>query len=132
MSCEQVLTLLGLAKRAGRVCAGEDMTREAVADHKARLLLLAADAGDAVCRRAERMRTDKLPLVRLSAGKEALGAALGRESCAVCAVTDLGFAARMAALLAQQDETIAPVAAELERRQAKALRRKKEKPRRKH
>lgn len=132
MSCEQALTLLGLAKRAGRVSAGEDMTREAVADHKARLLLLAADAGEAVCRRAERMRTDKLPLVQLTADKAVLGAALGRESCAVCAVTDLGFAARMAALLAQEDESFAAAVAELERRQAKALRRKKEKPRRKH
>lgn len=130
MSCE-ALRLLGLALRASRVCAGEDLCREAVAGHKARLLLLAGDAGESVRRRAEHLSGPKLPLITLEQGKEELGAALGRTSCALCAVTDLGFACRIADLLAREREELAPAAEELRQRQEKLLRRKKEKPRRK-
>lgn len=127
----EALRLLGLALRAGRVTAGEDLCREAVTAHKARLLLLASDAGENTRRRFGRLATEKLPLVPLEQDKAALGAALGRDTCAVCAVTDLGFASRIAALLAAERPELAPCAEALERRQAKALRRKKEKPRRK-
>lgn len=127
----EALRLLGLALRAGRVTAGEDLCREAVTAHKARLLLLASDAGENTRRRFGRLATEKLPLISLEQDKSALGAALGRDTCAVCAVTDLGFASRIAALLAEADPELAPCAEALERRQAKALRRKKEKPRRK-
>lgn len=130
MSCE-ALRLLGLARKASRVSAGEDLCREAVAGHKARLLLLSSDAGESVQRRAVRLSSPKLPLITLEQGKEELGQALGRSSCALCAVTDLGFAVRIAALLAQDREELSPAAQELQRRQDKILRRKKEKPRRK-
>jgi ribosomal protein L7Ae-like RNA K-turn-binding protein len=126
------LRLLGLALRAGRVAQGEDMTREAVSGHKARLLLLSSDAGESIQRRSEHLSSEKLPLIRLTSTKAELGRALGRDSCAVCALTDLGFAQRIAALLAQDDPALAEAAQLLQRRQEKILRRKKEKPRKKH
>lgn len=122
------LSLLGLALRASRLSVGEDQCREAVGAHRARLLLLASDAGEHTRRRFRLLRTEKLPLVELTQSKAELGAALGRESCAVCAVTDLGLASRMAALLAAERPELSPVREALERRQAKLLRRKKEKP----
>jgi len=125
------LRLLGLALRSGRVSTGEDQSREAVTAHKARLLLLSSDAGESTRRRFERLATKKLPLLPLEQDKAALGAALGRESCAVCAVTDLGFASRIALLLARERPELEPFAQALSQRQAKALRRKKEKPRKK-
>lgn len=123
------LRLLGLARRAARLAQGEDMSREAVAAHKARLLLLSSDAGESTRRRFQGLRTEKLPLIELEQSKAELGAALGRESCAVCAVTDLGLASSIAQRLAQERPELLPSAQALEQRQAKAQRRKKEKPR---
>lgn len=124
----EALRLLGLALRASRLAVGEDMSREAVNAHKARLLLLSSDAGENTRRRFQNLRTEKLPLLELEQSKAALGAALGRESCAVCAVTDLGLASRVAALFAAERAELAPYAEALAARQAKAQRRKKEKP----
>ncbi len=127
----EILRLLGLSRRAGRLAQGEDMTQEAVSGHKARLLLLSADAGPGTVRKARNLAGDRLPLAQLSEDKSQLGAALGRDTCAVCAVTDLGFAAKLAALIAAEQSDFAPAAEALARKQAKAARRKKEKPRKK-
>ena len=126
-----VLQLMGLAKRAGRLALGEDMVAEAIQNHKARLILLAADTGEATLRRTQKRAGDRVPVLQIAADKAEMGGALGRESCAVCALTDLGLASKTATALATEDRAFAPVAEELERKQAKMLRRKKEKPRKK-
>lgn len=126
-----VLQLVGLAKRAGRLALGEDLVEESIRDHKARVILLASDAGEGTVRRTQKKAGDRVPVLRIAADKATLGGALGRESCAVCALTDLGFASKAAAALAAEDSAFAPVAEELARKQAKMLRRKKEKPRKK-
>lgn len=126
-----LLRLLGLSKRAGRLAQGEDMTTEAVQNHKARLLLLASDAAPGTVRRAHTLAGERLPVAVLPCDKAALGSALGRDTCAVCALTDMGLASKLAALIAAEDPSFAPAAEELARRQAKMARRKKEKPRKK-
>lgn len=125
MSCE-LLHLLGLARRAGRVAMGESMSEEAVRGHRVRLLLAAGDASDGTLRRTRRMAGERIPLAVLPCTRAELGAALGKESCAVCAVTDLGFAVRLAALV--EDPAFAPQAAELAQKQAKIACRKQKKP----
>ena len=59
--------------------------------------------------------------------KEELAGCLGTGECAMAAVTDLGFAASLTALLEQMEpERYGPAAEEVRRRRDKAERRKKE------
>ena len=89
---DSIPSLLGLALRAGRLAVGEEPVGTACRCHKGYLLLLASDAADNTIRRA------------LHLTKEELGSGLGRTSCAMVAVTDVGFAASIAERLAQDDQ----------------------------
>lgn len=128
MSCE-ILSLLGLARKAGRLAQGEDMTAEAVADHKVRLLVLTSDTAPTTVRRTHRLAEDRIPVAVLKEKKAELGAALGRDTCAVCAVLDMGFAAKLAEKIAAEQPEFAETAAEILRKSEKIARRKVTKPR---
>ncbi len=87
------LGLLGLARKAGGLELGEDPVGAACRGHKAKLVLLAADAAEnTLCRMRRWSEGAKVPCIVLTASKEELGTALGRRSCAVLALTDEGFA----------------------------------------
>lgn len=125
---DTLLGLLGLCLRAGKLEVGEDLAREAAKSRKARLVLLAADAADAVTRKAQGWQTDNCPVLTIPRSREELGGAVGRGSCAVCAVTEVGFASALVQKLAQaQPETYGETAAALSRRAEKAVRRRREK-----
>lgn len=89
-----VLSLLGLCLRGRNLAVGDEAAAEAAGRSQARLLLVAADAGPRVHRRAEALSlrggclVETLPFTR-----EEVGGALGRGSAALCAVTDTGLAA---------------------------------------
>ena len=119
-----VLQLMGLALRARGLVAGEEVVADAVSTHRARLLLVAEDAAEGTVRKARNLSAGRLPVLTVPAGKEAIGGALGKGSCAVAAVLEGGFAARIGALLAEQNPEYQEIAAELDRKQAKRLRRK--------
>ena len=103
---DSIASLLGLALRAGRLAVGEEPVRTASRSHKAYLLLLASDAADNTIRRAHHFTQTGTNTICLTipVTKEALGAPLGRASCAMLAVTDVGFAAALAKKLAEIDE----------------------------
>lgn len=87
------LGLLGLARKAGKLELGEEPAGTACRGRKARLVLLACDAAENTADKAHRLaQTSNARCVRLPVTKEELGAALGRSSCAVAALTDEGFA----------------------------------------
>ena len=125
---EKTLKLLGLMRRANAIQPGEDRAGEAVQAGKARLLLLASDAADNARRRAENLVNGRRTLLlELPFDRAELGGALGLGSCAMAAVTDLGFAGKLTELLAGIDPArYAEAAAETARRSEKAQRRKKE------
>ena len=101
---DKILSLLGLAKKAGRVEAGEDAVGMAAERHGARLILLASDAAENSARRAKRFaETGNCLLAELPADKETLGRAVGLASCAMLAVTEIGFASAMGEKLAALD-----------------------------
>ncbi len=125
---EKTLSLLGLMRKARALEPGEANTGAAVRGGRAKLLLLASDASDNARKRAETFafgrRVITLPL---PFDKEELAGCLGTGECAMAAVTDLGFAAALTALLEQLDpETYGPAAEEIRRRRDRAERRKKE------
>jgi ribosomal protein L7Ae-like RNA K-turn-binding protein len=101
----KVLSLLGLAKKAGRLEAGEEPVGTAARVHGIRLILLASDAADNTARRAERFAEEGACLcARIPATKEQLGGAVGRGSCAMLALSDVGFASAIADRLAELNE----------------------------
>ena len=85
------LSLLGLAKRAGRLAVGNDAVSEALHTGRARLLILAEDAAENTVRRFSN-RHGEVPLRTLPCSKETLGSAIGYKSCAAAAICDEGFA----------------------------------------
>ena len=90
---EHALMRLGLAKRAGRLEVGEEPAGSVCRAGKARLLLIAKDAGDATFRRARSFcRTGKPPYICAPVTKDELGTALGTGAVALCAITDPAFA----------------------------------------
>ena len=103
---DNISSLLGLALRAGRLAVGEEPVGAASRIHKAYLLLLASDAADNTIRRAHHFTQTATNTICLTVPmtKEELGGALGRASCAMLAVTDVGFAATLAERLAKTDE----------------------------
>ena len=86
----KVLSLLGLAKKAGRLAVGGEAVSGALYQNSARLVLTSADAAKNTLRRLTNYESVKH--IRLPYSKEELGAALGFRSCAILAVCDAGFA----------------------------------------
>ena len=126
---DKALGLLGLMRRARAVEAGTDNACDAVHAGKAKLLILCDDIADNARRKAENAANGRrVLLLRVHYTRAELAAALGLGDCSTAAVTDLGFAsAFVQALAADQPERYGEAAQELQRRNAKAVRRRKEK-----
>ncbi len=118
------LSLLGLTRRAGKLAVGEEAAAQAAQEHRARLILLAADAGETTAVRTMRLDSEKLPVVTVAADGETLGAAVGFARVAAVAVCDLGLADAICRRLAEENPQAAQAAELLSQRQSKALRRK--------
>ena len=98
------LGMIGMALRAGRLEVGDEASGDACRYKRCRLLLVAADAGEGAQRRAMHFAEEgQCLLAELPCSKEELGAALGRKSCAMAAVTDLGLAQAVVEKLAQAE-----------------------------
>jgi ribosomal protein L7Ae-like RNA K-turn-binding protein len=92
VKADKVLSLLGLAQRAGNVASGEFMTEKSVKSKKARLVIVAEDASQNTQKMFANMcEFHKVPLY-LYASKEELGHAIGKQYRASVAVTESGFA----------------------------------------
>ena len=99
-----ILSLLGLAKKAGRLEIGEEPVGAAARARDARRILLASAAAENTVRRAGHFaEAGACLLAQIPADKEALGSAVGRTSCAMLAVTDIGFADAVGKKLAALD-----------------------------
>ena len=103
-SRDNILSLLGLALRGGRLVIGEEPVEGVARARDARVLLLASDAADNTRRRIEHFADEgQCMWLRVPFTKEELGRALGRTSVAVAAITDIGLAAAVARRLAELD-----------------------------
>lgn len=121
------LTFLGLALRAGRLVLGEETCGMAARAGKAKLILTASDAGrTAVTRAGNFSAAASCPNVSLPCTKEELGAALGRGSVGVAALTDTGLASAFMDKLAAEFDGFDEPAAELRRRAERARARRVE------
>ena len=101
---DSFLTHLGLCFRASKLAVGEEPVREALAEGRARVVFVAADASGHTRRKLE-PKLGAVPLEEVGASKAEMGKALGRASCAICAVTDKGFAQGLVQRLEERANT---------------------------
>ena len=128
----EYLSTLGLCLRAGKLTAGLEAVCDCISQSgDVRLVLLSADAGESTVRRVRRAAEGKsMPIVRLGANAEDIGAALGRGACAVCCIHEIGFAAAIVRKAAAENPELETAAQQLEEKNTRiASRRGKKKPR---
>ena len=102
---KKVYSLLGLAKKAGRIGSGEFMTERSVKSFKAFLVIVAADSSDNT-KKKFRDSCDYYEVPYYEFGnKDDLGHALGNEMRASVAVNDPGMADGLKKLLEQLENT---------------------------
>ena len=125
---DKLLRYFSIARKAGLLELGEENTGAAVRGGKAKAVFLAADASDNALHRAQGfVQGRNVPLLRIDRTKEEISGATGKGGCSMAAVTDVGLADSMLSVLAEEDpQRYAETAAEIEKRHAKADRRKAE------
>ena len=90
---EKALNYLSLARKAGRIELGEEPVGAAARAKKARLILVASDAGDHSWRRAKSFAAGTEQLcMKVPFTKDQMGEAIGRTSLAMAAFTDPAMA----------------------------------------
>lgn len=96
---DRVLSMIGLARKAGKLTSGEFLCEDAVRSGKACLVVLATDAA----KNSSKNLTDstnyyKVPLV-VYGTKESLGNAIGCNQRAAVCITDPGIAQKIVSLI---------------------------------
>ena len=122
---DKAIGLLGLARKAGKLQTGEETVGAMLAEKRARLTLLANDAGEAVSRKVRGLAEgSRQRILIIPYDKLTLGEALGRPSVSVAAFADVSMA--LAFVKALPAETAGPELLEdLERRVARVKAKRK-------
>ena len=90
---DKTLGLLSIARKAGKLQLGEESVGGLIVEKRARLIVLARDAGEATARRIRsRVEGSRQRVLTLPYDKETLGAALGRASVSAAAFADVSMA----------------------------------------
>ena len=120
------LNYLALARKAGLAELGEEPVGGAARAGKAYAILVASDASDHTWRRAKSFAAGtEQQCVRLPWTKEEMGAAIGRDSLAIAAITDVSMALVLVKSL-PQNENNQPALEVLTRKAEKAKKRQAE------
>ena len=89
---DKVLSLIGLAMKAGRCASGEMMTETETKSGRAKLVIVASDASENTKKKFRDMcEFYKVPIY-IYGDKDTLGHAMGKEFRASLAILDEGFA----------------------------------------
>lgn len=125
---DNILHMVGLALRAGRLEVGEEPVGAVCRARDCRLIIVARDAADNTFRRVRHFADAGQCLwISVPYTKDELGSAVGRTSCAMLAVTDIGFAEAIARKLAAVDpEKYTQTAEKLSVKAQRAAQRRKE------
>lgn len=104
---DKVLSLIGLATKAGKTTSGEFMTERETKSGKASLVIVAEDASDNTRKKFRDMcEFYKVPIY-FYGDKDTLGHAMGKEFRASLAILDKGFAKGIQKHLETKENTIA-------------------------
>ena len=122
---DKALSLLALARKGGIAELGEEPVGGAARGGKAYVILVAKDASDHTWRRAKSFAAGtEQQCVRLPWTKDQLGAAIGRDTLAIAAITDVQMALALVAAL-PQEESNKPALEVLTAKAAKARHRRR-------
>jgi len=92
MNEQKILSMLGLATKAGKIITGEDGCLNAIRSGKARLVLLATDASQNTQKKfTDKTTYYKTPLVSIFS-KDQMAMAIGKQNRVTLVLTDEGFA----------------------------------------
>ncbi|NLP00260.1 MAG: 50S ribosomal protein L7ae [Clostridiaceae bacterium] len=101
MSEDKIYSFIGLAKKAGAVMAGEELTVLSVKRGKASLVILARDASLNTRKKIETALYNRnIPLIEFGQ-KDKLGQRLGKPFFSVISVINRGFADKIKELIEQ-------------------------------
>ena len=102
---DKALNYLALARKGGMAELGEEPVGAAARAVKARLVIVASDAGDHTWRRAKSFvaGTDQ-QCIRVPFTKDEMGFAIGRTSLAIAAITDAALALALVKALPEPDK----------------------------
>ena len=107
MKPDKILSLVGLATRAGKTASGEFCTEKEVKTGRAALVIVAGDASENTKKKFRDMcEFYKVPIY-FYGDKDTLGHAMGKEFRASLAILDEGFAKGVLKHLTENNETIA-------------------------
>lgn len=107
MKQSKVLSIIGLATRAGRTVSGEFSTEKETKSGKACLVIVANDASDNTKKKFENMCDFYEVPICFYGNKDTLGHAMGKEFRASLAVLDSGFAKEIMKYLEAEKNIIA-------------------------
>ena len=91
MNEEKLMSLLGLAQKAGKVVSGETAVENAVRGGKARLILVASDASENAKKNYRDMATHYRVEYQEQLTKAQMGHCTGKAQRAALALNDAGF-----------------------------------------
>ena len=100
MDEKKIISLIGIAKKAGKVISGTEMTVESVRSAKKSSVKLIVCSGDASANTVKRINNPSgfygIPVIRLTVVKTELARTVGHPSeLSVIGITDTGFAEAM-------------------------------------
>lgn len=86
------MSMLGFAKKAGKIASGEGISLENIKKNKAKLIILANDASENTSKRIkDKAKYRNIEVIDILNRKE-IGKAIGSEDRVVISVLDKGFA----------------------------------------
>ncbi|MBO4243336.1 MAG: ribosomal L7Ae/L30e/S12e/Gadd45 family protein [Clostridiales bacterium] len=103
-----ILKIIGLAMRAGRLESGFDGCTKAVLGGKAKMIIISKDISSNTLKKLTEMieRSGRDDIYAYSFGSSfELGRAIGKPDRALIAITDDGFADKLDKMLSEYDET---------------------------
>lgn len=107
MTGNKVLSLIGLATKAGKTASGEFLTEREVKSGKAALVIVAGDASENTKKKFRNMCDYYKVPIYFYEDKDTLGHAMGKEFRASLAILDEGFAKEIMKQMKTEDNTVA-------------------------
>lgn len=121
------LGLLGIAKKAGFLLAGEETVTDAIKSGGVKLVIIASDTGDSSKRKAkDAAGRSGVICLEVPCTKFELGGAVGRGETGIVCLTDAGIAASFAEKLVPLGSEYEAAHSALKQRADKMIRRRKE------
>lgn len=106
MRKDKVLSMLGLARRAGRLSMGHDMAQQAIKRKKAKAVFLCADSSDRLKRefeKAAQQYANGIPVLKTDVTMDEIHYSVGSRA-GVITIDDENFSSKIISLLEQEEE----------------------------